>query len=181
MRYTAVLTEIHVTLVLGNVKKEDLSHNMTKPTNWMCAQRRLRSAWASAQSDQSSLCVQWVAKDPRCLHSDSEDTDKTERMSRLIWVFAGRTLILLVRNPLKLLIMKHQTVIVAENAAVPVSLTYEYVLVVSINTQMGRFAAGKWAGSGDADQSSFESKAWQHYQLEYLGLQVLLVILLVER
>ena len=26
---------------------------MTKPTMWLCAQRRLRSAWASAQSDQS--------------------------------------------------------------------------------------------------------------------------------
>ena len=25
---------------------------MTKPTKWVCAQRRLRSAWASAQSDQ---------------------------------------------------------------------------------------------------------------------------------
>ena len=30
-----------------------MSHNMTKPTKWVCAQRRLRSAWASAQSDQS--------------------------------------------------------------------------------------------------------------------------------
>ena len=28
-------------------------HSMTKPTKWMCAQRWLRSAWASAQSDQS--------------------------------------------------------------------------------------------------------------------------------
>ena len=28
---------------------------MTKPTKWLYAQRRLRSAWASAQSDQSSL------------------------------------------------------------------------------------------------------------------------------
>ena len=25
---------------------------MTKPTKWLCAQRRLRSAWAFAQSDQ---------------------------------------------------------------------------------------------------------------------------------
>ena len=35
----------------------DLSRDMTKPTKWLCAQRRLRSAWASAQSDQSSLSV----------------------------------------------------------------------------------------------------------------------------
>ena len=45
---------------------------MTKPIKWVWAQRRLRSAWASAQSDQSSLCDQWVAKDPRILHADSE-------------------------------------------------------------------------------------------------------------
>ena len=29
---------------------------MTKPTKWVCAQRRLRSAWASAQSEQSLHC-----------------------------------------------------------------------------------------------------------------------------
>ena len=28
-----------------------------KPTKWLCAQRRLRSAWASAQSDQSLCCA----------------------------------------------------------------------------------------------------------------------------
>ena len=33
-----------------------------------------RSARASAQSDQSSLCAQWVAKDPSFLHADSEDS-----------------------------------------------------------------------------------------------------------
>ena len=27
-----------------------MSHDMTKPTKWVCAQRRLRSAWASAHS-----------------------------------------------------------------------------------------------------------------------------------
>ena len=30
-----------------------LSHLMTKPTKWLCAQWTLRSAWASTQSDQS--------------------------------------------------------------------------------------------------------------------------------
>ena len=33
----------------------DLSRDMTKPTKWVFAQRRLRSAWASALSYQSSL------------------------------------------------------------------------------------------------------------------------------
>ena len=36
-------------------------------------QRRLRSAWACAQSDQSSLCAQWVGKDTSFLNADSED------------------------------------------------------------------------------------------------------------
>ena len=50
---------------------DHLSRLMAKPTKWLCAQRRLRSVWASAQSDQSSLCAEWVAKDPRFLHADS--------------------------------------------------------------------------------------------------------------
>ena len=76
--------------------QKHLSHDMTKPTKWLCAQRRLRSAWVSAQSDQSSLCAHWVAKGPKFLHADSVDSDQTGRMPRLIWVFAGRTLTLLV-------------------------------------------------------------------------------------
>ena len=36
--------------------RQQKSRNMTKPTKWLCAQRRLRSAWASAQSDQSLRC-----------------------------------------------------------------------------------------------------------------------------
>ena len=51
----------------------------------------IRPVWS-----ESSLCAQWVAKDPRFLHADSEDSDQTGRMPRLIWVFAGRTLTLLV-------------------------------------------------------------------------------------
>ena len=73
-----------------------MSHDMTKPTKWVCTQQRLRSASASAQSDQSSLCAQWVAKDSRFLHADSEDSDQTGQMPRLIWVFAGCPLTLLV-------------------------------------------------------------------------------------
>ena len=69
----------------------DLSRDMTKPTKWVCAQRRLRSVWS-----ESSLCAQWVAKDPSFLHADSDDSDQTGWMPRLIWVFAGRTIILLV-------------------------------------------------------------------------------------
>ena len=46
----------------------------------------IRPVWS-----ESSLCAQWVAKDPSFLHADSEDSDQTGRMPRLIWVFAGHT------------------------------------------------------------------------------------------
>ena len=51
----------------------------------------IRPVWS-----ESLLCAQWVAKDPSFLHVDSEDSDQTGRISRLIWIFAGRILILLV-------------------------------------------------------------------------------------
>ena len=45
---------------------------------------------------ESSLYAQRVAMDRRFLHADSVDSDQTGRMPRLIWVFAGRTVTLLV-------------------------------------------------------------------------------------
>ena len=35
----------------------EMSHDMKKPTKWVCAQRRLKSDWADAQSDQSLRCA----------------------------------------------------------------------------------------------------------------------------
>ena len=35
----------------------EMSHDMSKPTKRVCAQRRLRSAWVSTQSDQSLRCA----------------------------------------------------------------------------------------------------------------------------
>ena len=64
---------------------------MTKPTKWPLRPAKtqislgIRPVWS-----ESSLCAQWVAKDPSFLHADSEDSDQTGRMPRLIWVFAGR-------------------------------------------------------------------------------------------
>ena len=49
----------------------------------------IRPVWS-----ESSLCTQWVDKDSSFLHADGEDSDQTGRMPRLIWVLAGRTLIL---------------------------------------------------------------------------------------
>ena len=40
---------------------------------------------------QSLLCTQWAAKDPRLLHADGKDSDQTGQMTRLIWIFTGRT------------------------------------------------------------------------------------------
>ena len=51
----------------------------------------IRPVWSD-----TSLCTQWIAKDPSFLHADNEDSDQTGRMPRLIWVFAGRTATLLV-------------------------------------------------------------------------------------
>ena len=62
-----------------------VSRDMTKPSKWLCAQRRLRSAWASAQSDQSSLCASWVAKDPSFLRADSKDSDSSLGAPSLCW------------------------------------------------------------------------------------------------
>ena len=47
-----------------NFQANCMSRNMTKPIKWLCAQRRLRSAWASAQSDQNLRCPQEEALDP---------------------------------------------------------------------------------------------------------------------
>ena len=61
-----------------------MSRDMTKPTKWL-----------SAQSDQSSLSA-WRSIGSLATHwAHGEDSDQTGRMPRLIWVFAGRTLILL--------------------------------------------------------------------------------------
>ena len=44
----------------------------------------IRPVWS-----ESLLCTQWVAKGSVILQADSEDSDQTGRMRRLIWVFAG--------------------------------------------------------------------------------------------
>ena len=70
---------------------------MTKPTKWHVRPVKTQiSLGICLVWSKSSLCAQWVAKDPRFLHADSEDSDQTGRMPRLIWVIAARTLILLV-------------------------------------------------------------------------------------
>ena len=85
-----------VRLLIKGMFLKQTSRDMTKPTKWPCAQRRLRPAWASAQSDQSSLSA-WRQLGSFATHwAHREDSDQTGWMPRLIWVFDGRTLILLV-------------------------------------------------------------------------------------
>ena len=50
--------------------------------NDLCAHRRLRSAWASAKSGQSSQCAQWVAEDPVIRHVDNEDSELSLRWAQ---------------------------------------------------------------------------------------------------
>ena len=65
-----------------------------KTDKMTCAHNR--TAWTSAKSDHSSLCAQRVAKGPSFLHADSEDSDQTWRMPRLICVFARRNFVAFV-------------------------------------------------------------------------------------
>ena len=64
---------------------EQLSRRMSKPTMWHVRPAKtqislgIRLVWS-----ESSLCAQWVAKDPSFLHADSEDSNQTRRMPRLI-------------------------------------------------------------------------------------------------
>ena len=74
-----------------NKPRHDKTHKMSVCPAKTQISLGIRPVWS-----ESLLCAQWVAKDPRFLHADSEDSDQTGRMPRLIWVFAGHTLILLV-------------------------------------------------------------------------------------
>ena len=65
---------------------------MTKPTKWTVHPAKTKISLDGCPGwSEPSQCVQWVAKDPVLLQADSEDSDQTARLSRLIWVFAGHT------------------------------------------------------------------------------------------
>ena len=63
----------------------------------------IRPVWS-----ESSLCAEWVAKDPNFLRADSEDSDQTGRMPRLIWVFAERTVTLFAECTVTLLVLSYR-------------------------------------------------------------------------
>ena len=69
---------------------------MTKPTKWHVRPANTQiSLGICPVWSESSLCAQWVAKDPSFLHADSEDWSDWED-AQAIWVFAECTVILLV-------------------------------------------------------------------------------------
>ena len=72
-----------------------MSHDMTKSRKWACAQRRQTSLGIHPVWKVFAVRMKkdWVLSYPL---SAREDSDQTWRMPRLICVFAGRTLILLV-------------------------------------------------------------------------------------
>ena len=66
-----------------------MSRRMTKHTKW--SKRPAKTRTSLGMRPVWSLCSQCVAKDPMFFHADSEDSDQTRRMPRLIRVLAGRT------------------------------------------------------------------------------------------
>ena len=70
----------------ASVEKAHLSCLMTKPTVTVTVRRAKTqiSLCIHRVYSESSLCAQWVAKDPSFLHAESEDSDQTGRMPRLI-------------------------------------------------------------------------------------------------
>ena len=85
----------HLTLLWMSTKRLPTTsferrHDKTNKMTMRPAKTRIslgiRPVWS-----ESSLCDDWVAKDPSFLHADRADSDQTGRMPKLIWVFAGRT------------------------------------------------------------------------------------------
>ena len=76
--------------MLSFAQRNEPPHDKTNKVTVRLAKNQIslgiRPVWL-----ESSLCAQLVAKDPCFIHADSENSDQTERMPRLIWVFAGRT------------------------------------------------------------------------------------------
>ena len=104
--YYAVLTKVSSDTYIFLIQRfyfsytywndHNLSRLITKPTKWPV---RPAKTWISLgiRPVWSVFAVRsLVAKDPRFLHTDSEDSDRTWQKPRLIWVFTERAVTLLV-------------------------------------------------------------------------------------
>ena len=73
------------------VYRSNLSRLITKPTKWhVCPAKTQISLGIRPVWSESLLCALWVATVPMLLHADSEYSDQTARMRRLICVFVVR-------------------------------------------------------------------------------------------
>ena len=60
--------------------KNNVSRLLTKPKKWsVCPAKTQISLGIHPVWSESLLCAHWVAKDPRFLHADNEDSDQTGR------------------------------------------------------------------------------------------------------
>ena len=120
----------------GKLSRAELKQHVTIwAMTWQNQQNECVPSKDSDQpgSDQSSLHVQWVAKGPRFLHVDSKDSGQTGRIPRLIWVFAGCTVTLLVlscRGSISVCYPDHRRTVLIKWCALKVS--YEGILVYEI-------------------------------------------------
>ena len=73
-----------------------MSRNI-KPTNWVSAQRRLRSAWASAQSDKNLRCPREESLGPE-LHTKrtAKTDDQTGRMPQFVGCVVSRLILVYI-------------------------------------------------------------------------------------
>ena len=77
--------------ILKSAEKKIWATSWQNQQNSLCAQWRLRSAKASAQSDQSLRCPYEETLVPQLPTECTAKTDQTGRIPRLICVFAGGT------------------------------------------------------------------------------------------
>ena len=84
--------------VINNWKGTQIwAASLQNQQNGMCAQRRLRSALGIRPIWSEALLSAWRKLGSLATHwAHSEVSDQTGRMPRLIWVFTGHTVILLV-------------------------------------------------------------------------------------
>ena len=74
------------------VVSPNMSRSTTKQTKWpvLPVKTQINQGTRPVWSEYSQ-CAQWVAEDLVFPHVDREDSDQTGQMSRLIWVFGGRS------------------------------------------------------------------------------------------
>ena len=89
-----------------NFKHQKWATSWQNQQNDLCAQRRLRSARASAWRSIGFLAIH---------KAYSKDSDQTGRMRRLIWVFAGHTSFCFIMRQLKY--VKMLIIMIKENTS----------------------------------------------------------------